>query len=193
MNSIHPPIQLSDEHDRTWRGGTMDEAQVNGYWHRAARVVVHDPEQNLYLLQKVPENPYYDGGLWNVTASGHVDEGESYEAGAARELAEEMGIMGLTLVEYQRFKSEEARGDRIFRRHNVTFMALKAMKHVRVRANPEEVAGILWVPRDQLLEMAASNPPILTSGLITFAEQVAADKKAAESAALAAMERGVQK
>jgi isopentenyldiphosphate isomerase len=67
------------------------------------------------------------------------------------------------------------------------------MKHVRVRANPEEVAGILWVPHDQLLEMAVSNPPILTSGLITFAEQVAADKKAAESAALAAMERGVQK
>jgi len=182
MNTLHPPIQLADEADNAWRGGNMSEAQEHGYWHRAARVMLHDPYDELYLLQRVPENPYYDGGLWNVTASGHVDEGETYEDAAARELFEEMGIDGLKLEEYDRYKSDQTLGERRFRRHNVTYMARVAMKHVRVRPNPDEVAGVLWVPQQQLLEMAAQTPPVLTEGLIAFAQKVAADKKRVDDA-----------
>lgn len=181
-NTLHPPIQLCDEHDVETRGGTMDEAQRHGLWHRVARVVVHDPTDDLYLLQKVAENPYYDGGLWNTTASGHVDEGESYDIAAARELAEEMGILGMDLEEYHRYSSQDRLGERQFNRHNVTYMARSAMKHVRVRWNPKEVAGALWVPQPQLFEMAAQEPPVFTPGLITFAEKVAADKRLVDDA-----------
>jgi isopentenyl-diphosphate delta-isomerase len=179
-NTLHPPIQLADEHDNEWRGGTMDEAQRYGYWHRVARVVVHDPTDDLYLLQRVPENPYYDGGLWNMTASGHVDEGESYEYAAARELAEEMGIKDLRLEEFHRYKSDHGVGERVFKRHNVTFIARVAMKFVKVRANPEEVAGVLWVPQQQLFDMAAQSLPVLTEGLIAFSDKVAEDKLLAD-------------
>lgn len=74
------------------------------------------------MLQKVPPNPYYNGGLWNTTASGHVDEGESYEETASRELCEEMGIEGVLLEEIDYYKTENTHAERVFRRHDKHFL-----------------------------------------------------------------------
>jgi isopentenyldiphosphate isomerase len=171
MNTAHPPIQLADENDKVWRGGTMDEAQLNGYWHRVIRVMVFDSSRGIYLLQKVPPNPYYDGDLWNVTSSGHVDEGESYIEAAGRELAEEMGIMGLRLVEVARFKTIEHKNKRTFNRHNVTFIAEADQLTLNVRPNRDEVSDERWISKSELKTMAEQQPETMTSGLWHFAKE----------------------
>ena len=156
-------IQIVDENDKVVHGGTMDEAQLGGLWHRIARVMVHDKVAGKYLLQKVAPNPYYDGGLWNTTASGHVDEGESYEQAAARETAEEMGVVGLRLVEVERYVTETTKGDKVYRRHNVTYVA---ETHDAPSVNPnDEVEDTVWLSRDELLKLDSSE---ITDGLRHF-------------------------
>ena len=120
-------IQIVDEKDNLIRGGTMDEVQFAGLWHRITGVMVQDTQSGRFLVQKVAPNPYYSGGKWNLTSTGHVDEGESYRAAAERELREEMGIAGLDLKEWSRYQTEKsahrAGRDRIYRRHWVVFLA----------------------------------------------------------------------
>ena len=120
-------IQIVDEKDNPIRGGTMDEVQFAGLWHRITGVMVQDTQSGRFLVQKVAPNPYYSGGKWNLTSTGHVDEGESYRAAAERELREEMGIAGLDLKEWSRYQTEKsahrAGRDRIYRRQWVVFLA----------------------------------------------------------------------
>lgn len=54
MPEERPLIQIVDRDDNPLCGGTMDEAQINGLWHRIARVMVWDELNGLYLLHKVP-------------------------------------------------------------------------------------------------------------------------------------------
>lgn len=168
-------IQLVDENDNPLRGGTMDEAQLQGLWHRIVRVMVHDVESDRWLLQKVAPNPYYNGGLWNTTSSGHVDEGEAYGEAGVRETEEEMGISGLTLLEFDRYKTETSklsRGEqRVYRRHNVTYTA--DVKASEIVLNPsDEVDEVLGLSLDALRELRNQAKPPLTDGLIRFIDQL---------------------
>jgi len=160
---LHPPIQIVDEHDEPLRGGTMDEVQLGGLWHRIARVMVYDKITEKYLLQKVAPNPYYDEGLWNTSSSGHVDVGETYEQAGTRETAEEVGIRGLKLREIQRYRTEQTRQDRIYRRHNATFLAEADITPWVSRS--AEVERTAWMNEHELFDL---NPRLATGGLRYF-------------------------
>ena len=175
MSNHEPLIQLVDKDDVPLRGGTMDEAQLHGEWHRVVRIMVFDTIRKLYLLQKVPTNPYYNSGHWNTSASGHVDVGETYEAAAHRELAEEMGLSGLELEEVEQFASEEVVGERTYRRHNKTFVGQITSDRITLNPNPNEVADILWISRVGLLSMRDRGVEPMTGGLKRFAGSLEGD------------------
>lgn len=59
--------------------------------HRAAHVLVFNRRGELFL-QKRSMNKDSCPGLWDSSAAGHVDSGESYDDCARRELAEELGV-----------------------------------------------------------------------------------------------------
>lgn len=62
---------------------------------RASRVVLLDPDDRILLLHGFePADP---SATWWFTPGGGVEEGESLEAAARREVAEETGITDLTL------------------------------------------------------------------------------------------------
>lgn len=168
-------IQLVDEYDNPLRGGTMGEVQLQGLWRRIVRVMMYDIESDRRLLQKVAPNPYYNGGLWNTTSSGHVDDGETYDEAGGRETEEEMGIKGLTLVEFDRYKTEAVKSragkERIYRRHNVTYVAeVKASEIVLVPSN--EVEETLWTSLEGLRTLRHQDSPPLTDGMIRFVDQM---------------------
>lgn len=176
MSEAHPPIQIVNEHDKPLRGGTMDEVQLQGLWHRVAGVMVEDTQKNKYLLQKIAPNPYYSGGKWNISATGHVDNGESYLEAATRELCEEMGVKGLSLVKFDYYVSSKtsfrAGHDRTYNRFYTIFTAEADPSLVVVEPNRDEVEDVHWASRRELLDMYDNNPEIMDDTLKKFVERI---------------------
>lgn len=111
--------------------------------------MVQDRESGEFLLQKVAPNPWYNGGLWNLTASGHVDEGEEYSEAATRELFEEMGVQNVTLTDFSYYQTErqdfKVGKDRTYRRHHKVFIALVGKDDLIISPDPQEVEDWAWM------------------------------------------------
>jgi isopentenyldiphosphate isomerase len=58
-----------------------------------SHVIVTDGSGRVYL-QKRPLTKDIEPGKWDTSVGGHLDCGESHEAGAAREMREELGLAG---------------------------------------------------------------------------------------------------
>jgi len=62
-----------------------------GLLHRAVHVLVFNSHGEIFL-QKRSMKKDRQPGLWDSSASGHVDSGEYYDATAVREVREEIGL-----------------------------------------------------------------------------------------------------
>ncbi len=176
MSTMHPPIQITDELDNPLRGASMDEAQFQGLWHRVTGVMVCDPRRKLYLLQKIAPNPYYSGGKWNLTSTGHVDEGETYIQAAERELIEEMGIKGLLLAECSYYHTSReafsAGAQRKFNRHFKIFFAEGDASSLVVEPDRSEVDETIWMTEEELIDMYYLADSQITGTLKHFIETI---------------------
>jgi isopentenyldiphosphate isomerase len=63
-----------------------------GLKHRATHVLVFNARGEVFL-QKRSMNKDRQPGVWDSSASGHLDSGEDYDACAVRELREEIGLV----------------------------------------------------------------------------------------------------
>lgn len=84
-------FDVVDENDNVLGRLTRREVHAGGYRHRAVHVLVFGSDGRLFL-QKRSMAKDSSPGLWDASCSGHVDAGESYDAAACRELAEEIGL-----------------------------------------------------------------------------------------------------
>lgn len=64
---------------------------ARGLLHRAVHVLVFNSRGQIFL-QKRSMKKDRQPGVWDSSASGHVDSGEDYDACAVRELREEIGL-----------------------------------------------------------------------------------------------------
>ena len=73
--------------------GRMARSEVHrqGLLHRATHVLVFNARGQVFL-QKRSLKKDRQPGVWDSSASGHVDAGEDYDVCAARELREEIGL-----------------------------------------------------------------------------------------------------
>jgi isopentenyldiphosphate isomerase len=88
-----------DEQDRPIGPRARGELHRLGLRHRAVHMLVFNAQGELFL-QKRSLAKDINPGLWDTSAAGHVDFGESYDACAARELREELGIAGTAPLEF---------------------------------------------------------------------------------------------
>lgn len=84
-------LPVVDEHDRPIDTRPRREVHLQGLRHRAVHVCVFDTAGRLWLQRRSRAKDTY-GGFWDLSATGHVDPGESYDAAARRELREELGL-----------------------------------------------------------------------------------------------------
>ncbi|MEW6608018.1 MAG: NUDIX domain-containing protein [bacterium] len=65
--------------------------------HRVSHILVFNSKKELYL-QKRSIHKDIQPGKWDTSVGGHLNPGEIHEHAAYRELAEELGITGVTLI-----------------------------------------------------------------------------------------------
>jgi isopentenyl-diphosphate delta-isomerase type 1 len=161
--SKHPPIQIVDENDNPIRAAGMDETYQKGLRHRIIHIFVEDPDGNV-LLQKRSTSMATFPNNWDVSVGGHVDEGESYETAALREMQEELGISGYELQEIDSFYKEITLGSRQVKRFIKVYKTV-IPADTPLKPDPDEVAEVRWFDREALKKLVAEAPNSLTDSM----------------------------
>lgn len=68
------------------------EAHKNGWWHNTIHVWLYTKNGDILLQQRSHKKEIFPL-LWDVSAAGHIDAGESFESAAIREVHEELGLL----------------------------------------------------------------------------------------------------
>jgi isopentenyldiphosphate isomerase len=84
-------FDVVNERDEVIGRKPRSEVHRTGLMHRAIHVLVFNARGEVFL-QKRSMTKDRQPGLWDSSASGHVDCGEDYDACAVRELREEIGL-----------------------------------------------------------------------------------------------------
>ena len=95
-------FDVVNERDEVIGRETRREVHRTGLKHRAVHVFVFNSRGHVFL-QKRSMNKDSSPGLWDSSASGHLDCGEDYDACALRELQEEIGL-NLSACQQRLFK-----------------------------------------------------------------------------------------
>jgi isopentenyldiphosphate isomerase len=84
-------FDVVNERDEVIDAKPRSEVHRLGLKHRAVHVLVFNARGEIFL-QKRSMKKDRQPGVWDSSASGHVDSGEDYDACAVRELREEIGL-----------------------------------------------------------------------------------------------------
>jgi isopentenyl-diphosphate delta-isomerase len=98
MNPQTPAQRLDEifdvvnERDEIVGQRTRGEVHRLGLKHRAVHVLVFNRRGEVFLQKRSMNKDTYPGA-WDSSASGHLDQGEEYDACAVREVREEIGLI----------------------------------------------------------------------------------------------------
>jgi len=120
--------------------------------HRAVHVFLLDEQDRLYL-QRRAWTKQQDPGRWDSSASGHVDSGEDYAAGAERELEEELGIRLPLEPLFKAAACAETSWE-----HSMLFRARIEGGKPEPRPNPAEILEGRFVALAEIREWARTSP-----------------------------------
>ncbi|MDB5170687.1 MAG: Isopentenyl-diphosphate Delta-isomerase [Candidatus Saccharibacteria bacterium] len=167
--SQHPPILIVDESDNPTGAASMSEAHEEGMWHRIVFVMVEDESGNVLLQKRGPGMATYPN-CWDVSAAGHVDQGEDYHAAALRELHEELGIKSAQLIEVGTYRSQEIFEGRKLNRFNKAYKLI-VPKDIALQPQQSEVAELRWFGAADVTALMTEHPNDVASGLVAFLER----------------------
>jgi isopentenyl-diphosphate delta-isomerase type 1 len=140
----------------------MPRCQVHrdGHKHRAVHVLVFGTDGRIFLQKRSMTKDTFPG-VWDSSASGHVDSGEDYDACAVRELKEELGL------------TAAAPPRRLFK---IAACAETGQEFVWVyqlqsdgpfTIQPEEIERGEWFERGHVADWVARRPQDFAAGFVT--------------------------
>lgn len=97
-----PKVTIVNNQDEVIGAAEKSEAFAKGLIRRTARILIVDQDGRVFLQKRGP-NKFPFPNRWTESAGGHVDEGESYEQVAHRELEEEIGLKDLRIEKIDYF------------------------------------------------------------------------------------------
>ena len=154
-------FDVVNERDEVVGRRPRSEVHRLGLMHRAAHVLVFNSAGQVFL-QKRSLKKDRQPGVWDSSASGHVDAGEDYDACVVRELREEIGLEVPTVPQ------------RLFK---LAASAETDQEHVWVyrceaegpfRLDPEEIERGGWFAREEVTRWMAQRPEDFASALLTI-------------------------
>jgi isopentenyldiphosphate isomerase len=136
---------------------TRSEIHHQGLWHRTVHLwILSDPDT--VLLQKRSHHKDSNPGLWDISAAGHVDKGESCLQALIREVREELRLeinpSELVLIGEIQKRSEYSKGfiDNEFQ--SIFILKGRYINPSSINANPNEISGIATLPISHLQSWA---------------------------------------
>ena len=107
-------------------------------------------------------------GRWDHSAAGHVDEGETPEQAAYRELKEEIGIDNCKLrfektLFFEHPVEIDGSQSRMF---NYFYSGMFDGDIASLTLDPDEVSEVRWFDEAEILELIERQPDSVTDGLI---------------------------
>ncbi|NBD74260.1 NUDIX domain-containing protein [Patescibacteria group bacterium] len=94
---VYPRITISDDRDTHVQYIDFHVALREGLVRRVSRVFLVAPSGEIYLQRRGSTLKILPGH-WDISAGGHVDEGDSYYRAAQKEVLEELGIPDVLLT-----------------------------------------------------------------------------------------------
>lgn len=89
-------VDIVDEHDHVVRVVSRREMRAKRLRHRAVYIAVQHTDGRLLVHQRSFDKDVRPGA-WDIAVGGVVAAGETYDESAVRELAEEIGVVGVPL------------------------------------------------------------------------------------------------
>lgn len=134
------------------------DAHGLGLRHRSVHILVFNAFGDLFL-QKRSLTKDVNPGLWDSSAAGHVDFGESYDACAARELHEELNIEAGHAPELLfKLEASEETGWEFIQVYRLQWDA-------PIDPNPEEISAGAWFSAAEMEGWFSARPEELTRSL----------------------------
>lgn len=117
--------------------------------HRSTYVLVFDRAGRLFVHQRTATKDVYPSH-WDVTIGGVLGAGEGWDAGAARELAEELGVTAPLEALFPFRWTDEA--------NDIHGRVYRAVHDGPFRLQPEEIVRGEFVDVDAVAQRAATAP-----------------------------------
>lgn len=142
MGNDEEMVDLVDEDDQVIGRSTRGEVRRRNLLHRGTGVLCRNSAGEVYVHRRTRSKDLWPG-LYDAFAGGVVASGESYEDAARRELAEELGVVGVELrpMVKQRYRGPELQN------WNVVF---EAVWDGPITHQAEEVAWGAFLPVAEL-------------------------------------------
>src|SRR5512147_2545898 len=96
-------VDVVDADDRVIGRATRTDVRAQKLRHRATYILVFNAQGQLFVHQRSAAKDIYPS-YFDVAVGGVVGAGESYDAGAQRELAEELGVSGVPVRPILKFQ-----------------------------------------------------------------------------------------
>jgi isopentenyl-diphosphate delta-isomerase len=168
-------VELVDAEGAVTGSATVEEAHdAPGQLHRAFSVFLRDAEGRVLLQQRAATKTRFPL-RWGNTCCGHPEPGEDVRDAAARRLVEEVGVGGVALTEvgvYSYYAEDPASGRVEYEYDHVLLGDMPAGR--AIMPDPDEVAGVRWVPVAELRAALVDDPRSYAPWLSGVTDRLAA-------------------
>ena len=158
-------FDVVNERDEVVDRQTRGEVHRLGLMHRAVHVLVFNSRGEVFL-QKRSMKKDRQPGLWDSSASGHLDCGESYDACAVREVREEIG---LELADAPQRLFKLAASEQTDQEHVWVY---RCEAEGPFTLHPEEIERGTWFSPAEVTRWMAARPEEFAGALLVIWKQV---------------------
>ena len=160
-------FDVVNERDEVIGRKPRSEVHRLGLMHRATHVLVFNKRGEVFL-QKRSMKKDRQPGLWDSSASGHVDSGEDYDSCVVRELREEIGLE-VSKVPRRLFKL--AAGPETDQEHVWVY---RCEAEGPFQLHPDEIERGDWFEPDDVTRWMKERPHDFASALLVIWKKVMA-------------------
>lgn len=159
-------ITVVDENDNVIGAEDPKIVAEKGLIHRIVRVIVKNSKGKYYLQFRGPNKTTFPN-RWDQSVGGHVDEGETYEEAALREMEEELGIKDVKLTKLTKFYHDNE-ADLNLKRFNMLYEALYDGE-IKIEEGESTDGG--WHEEEEIKNWMKQKPQDFTPGCIETFER----------------------